>query len=100
MAVTVVPTEYGFEASGAGTATINDGKIWVRALGFAAADDATVVFTSLVNGTATSCYKFKINGNDTDASMFTAYFGEKGVPMTGLAVTSSAAANVLYVFIR
>ena len=86
--------------TGFGTVTVDSGRLWVKALAFSAADNATATLTTLVGSTATSCYKFKINSNDADASMFPVYFGEKGVPMTGLAVTLENDEDILYIFIK
>ena len=102
-AATVTETEYGFMVTGGTTATtINSGTLRVRALAFAGnADNATCVLTSLVGAaaTATSCFKFKTNANDLDCGESNVYFGEKGVCFTGLALTLSNAADILYVYL-
>jgi len=99
---TVTDTEYGYSITGGVTATtINSGKMWVKALAFAG-DDATdtAVLTTIEPGAGavTSCYKFKATTDD-DASYQYAYFGEEGVPMTGLAVTLNDTGNYLYVYL-
>lgn len=98
---TITNTEYGYEVTGGTTTTtINSGTLWVKALGFVGNDATdTITLTTLVAGAAKSCYKFKAVTDD-DASMSYVYFGEKGVPMTGLAVTLNDTSNFLYVFIR
>jgi len=98
---TVTNTEYGYEVTGGTTATtINSGTLRVRAFGFVGNDATdTIALTTLVNGAAVSCYKFKAVTDD-DASMSYVYFGKEGIPMTGLAVTLNDTSNFLYVFIR
>jgi len=98
---TVTNTEYGYMVTGSATATtINAGTLRVKALAFAG-DDATdtAALTTLNAGAAVSCYKFKALTDD-DSSYQYAYFGENGVPMTGLAVTLSDTGNYLYVFVK
>jgi len=101
-AATVTPTEYGYQVTGdTGVVTISAGRLWVTMLAHSGDDHTdTAALTTLENGTAVSCYKFKSYNNDDDSSMSYAYFGEKGVPMTGLAVTLSDSGSYLYVFIR
>lgn len=98
---TIKNTEYGYEVTGGtGATTINTGTLRVKAFGFVGNDATdTITLTTIVNGTATSCYKFKA-ATDDDASMSYVYFGEKGVSMTGLAVTLNDTSNFLYVFVR
>jgi len=101
-AADVTKTEYGFMVTGGTTATtINTGTLRVKALAFSGDDDDdTALLTTLKNETAVSCYKFKSMGNDDDSSLSYAYFGENGVPMTGLAVTLDDTGSFLYVFIN
>lgn len=96
-------TEWGYVLGGTnGTAKVVDaGKIWVKAIAFAGnADNATATLTNDVAGTATSCYKFKTNGNDLDAAGNHVFLGDKGVPLTNLTVTMSHANDRLYIFLR
>jgi len=101
-AATVTPTEYGYEITGdTGATTINAGTLRVKALAFAGDNNNdTCALTTVVAGTAVSCYKFKVNSSDNDPPASYVYFGEKGVPMTGLTATLNDADNILYVFIR
>jgi len=95
-------TEWGYVVGGTdtGAKTVNSGKIWVKAMAFAGnADNATATLTSDVGGTATSCYKFKTNANDLDASGCHVFFGDVGVPFTNLIVTLSHASDLLYIFV-
>ena len=95
-------TEWGYVVGGTnGTAKVVDaGKIWIKAMAFAGnADDAYATLTSDVAGTATSCYKFKSDGNDLDASGCHVFFGDRGMPFTNLTVTQSHANDRLYIFI-
>lgn len=103
-AATVTVTEYGYSITGGDTATtINSGRIWVKAMAFAAnATNATCVLTSIVAGTATTCFKFKAydaGGGSLNAAGNFIYFGESGVPFTGLALTPSATTDILYIFL-
>jgi len=85
---------------GTSATTINSGRLRVK--GISAVfdnDNDTASFTTLENGTAVSCLKFKANGNDDDAGMMHVYFGEKGIPVTGLAVTLNDADNIIYIFL-
>lgn len=101
---TVTKTEYGFSVTGGTDATtINTGKLWVKGVAFAGnADNATAACTALSASSATpvSCFKFKTNGNDLDAPANYLFFGDKGIPVTGLAVTLSNTADVLYVYLK
>lgn len=100
-AATITATEWGYLATGGVDATeINAGKVYVKAVAFAGnADNATGAVTSLVSGAATSCFKFKTNGNDLDAAGNYMFFGEKGIAFTGLAVTLSHASDALYIYV-
>jgi hypothetical protein len=100
-AATVTSTEYGYTVSGdTGAATVSTGRIWVKAMAAALDDDDdTAVLTTNVAGTDTSVFKFKANGNDDDAGMEYVYFGEKGIPMSGLKVTLNDAQSVLYIYL-
>ena len=100
-AADVKNTEYGYEVTGGVSATtINAGTLRVKAFGFVGNDATdTIALTTIVNGAAVSCYKYKAVTDD-DASMSYVYFGEKGVSMTGLAVTLNDTSNFLYVFVR
>ena len=100
-AATVTKTEYGFMVTGdTGVVTVNSGTLRVKALAHAG-DDATdtAALTTVKNGADVSCYKFKALTDD-DSSYQYVYFGENGVPMTGLAVTLSDSGSYLYVFIN
>ena len=103
-AATVTTTEYGYSITGGTDATtINSGKIYVKAMGFAGnADNATAALTSLVGITATTCFKFKSNDTNelNSASGNFVFFGDNGVPFTGLAVTLSKAGDVLYIYLK
>jgi len=98
---TVTNTEYGYMVTGDTDATtVNTGRLWVKALAAVLDDnDDTIALTTLVNSVATSCFKFKANNNDDDAGMEYVYFGEKGIPMTGLAATLNDTGNILYVYL-
>lgn len=101
-AVDKVHTEFGYVMGGTGTdaTTVDSGTLRVKAMAFAGnADNATCACTIVKNGAAVSCYKFKTNGSDLDAPHGHVYFGERGVPLTGLAVTPSHADDRLYIFI-
>ena len=104
-AATVTAMEWGYMVtSDTGVVTINAGKLKVKSIHFAGnADNATAALTSLKTTqaggeAAVSCYKFKTNGNDLDASANSAYF--EGAVFTGLAVTLSHGSDVLYVYVE
>jgi len=96
-------TEWGYLVGGTDTdaKVVNSGKIWIKAMAFAGnADNATCTLTSDVNGTATSCFKFKTNANDLDASGCHVFLGDEGVPFTNLTATPSHASDLLYIFVK
>ena len=100
---TKVHTEWGYVLGGVDTdaTAVDAGKIWVKAMAFAGnADDATCSLTNDVGGTATTCYKFKTDGNDLDASSYHVFFGDTGVPFTNLTATLSHANDRLYIYLR
>jgi len=102
---TVTKTEYGFSITGGDIATVIDsGKIWVKSMAFAGnATNATCVLTSNVNGTATTCFKFKCydaGGGSLNAAGNFVYFGEVGAPFTNLTLTPSATTDILYIFLK
>ena len=102
---TVTGTEYGYSivGTGADATTINAGKIRVKALAFSGgADEATCALTSVVAGTAVTCYKFKCDaggGGDLNAGATHAFFGDKGVVFNGLACAISSNTSHLYVYL-
>ena len=100
-AATVTSTEYGYMVTGdTGAVTVNAGRMYVKGVAFAGnADNATCAATNVIGGTATSCFKFKTNANDLDVGGSSLWFGEKGSPFTGLAVTLSHASDVLYIYV-
>ena len=100
-AATVTKTEYGFMVTGdTGAVTVNSGTLRVKALAYAGDDnDDVATLTTLKDETAVSCYKFKAMTDD-DSSYQYAYFGENGVPMTGLAVTINDSGSYVYIFIN
>ena len=100
-AADITKTEYGFMATGGTTATtINSGTLRVKALAYAGDDnDDVATLTTTRAGSTVSCYKFKAVTDD-DSSYQYVYFGESGVPMTGLAVTLDDTGSFLYVFIN
>jgi len=96
-------TEWGYVLGGVDTdaTSVDSGKIWVKAMAFAGnADNATCTLTSDVNATATSCFKFKTNGNDLDCANSHVFFGDKGRPFTNLTATLSHADDRLYIFLK
>lgn len=105
-AATVTKTEWGFEVSGGTDATlISDDKLWVKELAFAgAAATATAVLTTKMSdglNTPISCAKFKAaSGSELDVSKERIFFGDRGVPMTGLTVTLGATGDILYVYLK
>ena len=99
----VTPTEYGYMVTNGNSATtIAAGKIRIKAMSFSGnADNATAALTSIVADVATSCFKFKSNDTNelNSASGNFVYFGENGVPFTGLAVTLSSTSDHLYIYL-
>lgn len=96
--------EWGYILGGTGTdaTVVNAGTIRVKAMAFAGnADNATCVLTTSQpgNDTTVSFYKFKVNGWDLDCTDNHVFFGEDGIPLTGLTVTLSHANDRLYLFL-
>jgi len=101
-AADMTATEWGYVVGGTDTdaRTVSNDKLWVKAIAFAGnADNATCTITSDVNGTATSCYKFKVNGWDLDCANNFVFFGDGGRPFTKMIVTLSSADDRLYIFL-
>jgi len=98
-AATVTHTEWGYLVTGDTDAvTVSTGRLRVKAIGFSGnADNATAVLTGLRGLIATSLIKFKTNADDLNTQV--AYFGENGIPVTGLAVTLSNAADEVYIYL-
>ena len=98
----VVNTEYGYEITGVtGLTKIYAGTLRVKALAFLGDDDHdTCALTTQVNGVPVSCYKFKTHSTDNTPPTSYVYFGERGVPMTGLMANIDDAQSVLFIFIR
>jgi len=98
----VVNTEYGYEITGVtGLTKIYAGTLRVKALAFLGDDDHdTCALTTQVNGVPVSCYKFKTHSTDNTPPTSYVYFGERGVPMTGLMANIDDAQSILFIFIR
>jgi len=98
-AATVTHTEWGYLVTGdTGAVTVSTGRLRIKAIGFSGnADNATAALTGLKGTTATSLIKFKTNADDLNTQV--AYFGENGIPVTGLAVTLSNAADEVYIYL-
>lgn len=100
----MVATEWGYLVGGTdtGARTVSSTTIFVKAMAFAGnADDATAAITSAVGaaGTATSCFKFKVNGWDLDCAQSYVFLGENGIAFTNMIVTLSHANDLLYIFL-
>lgn len=98
---TVTATEYGYSITGGVDATaVGSGTLRVKAMAFSGAlDDSVCTLTSKVAGADVSCYKFKSNLTDLDSSATHVWFGENGIPLTGLKVTLGATGSHLYIFL-
>jgi hypothetical protein len=101
-------TEWGIVVGGTGTdaTTVDTGRLRVKAMAFAGnADNATCLCTTLITTGTTAAakiieaIKFKTNANDLDVGATNMYFGERGIPMPGLAVTLSHANDRLYIYL-
>jgi len=95
-------TEWGYVLGGTDTdaKVVSAGKLWIKAMAFAGnVDNATTTLTSDVGGTATSCFKFKTQGNDLDAAGCHVFFGDKGRPFTNLTAKLGHADDRLYIFL-
>ena len=57
-------------------------------------------FIVMVGVFAVSCFKFKTNGNDLDASENQIVFGSPGVSFTNLTAKLGSADDRLYVFVE
>jgi len=103
MAADIGSTEWGYVVGGTAhdATVVNAGTIWVKVLAFAGnADGATCVITSTDNsGAAASCFKFKVDGNDLDASGCHVFFGDKGRPFTNMTVDNGHNDDALYIFL-
>ena len=104
-AATSINTEYGYMVTGdTGAVTVNSGKIWVKAIAFSGnATNATALITHVRNNAITTCLKFKCydaGGGSLNSAGNYIFFGDKGIPLTGLAVTLSNAGDHISIFIK
>jgi hypothetical protein len=100
-AATVTKKEFGYTVSGDTGAVAISGKLRIKALAFAGnTDNATCAVTSRSGSAAAStCFKFKTNGNDLDAAGNYMFLGDNGVPFDDISITLSHASDVLYIYL-
>lgn len=102
-AATISSAEWGYSITGGTDATtISTGRLRIKAIGFSGnADNATCTLTTLEAGVAVSFAKFKSSdtGELNSATGNFMYFGESGIPVSGLACTLSNASDHLYIYL-